>query len=81
MNYVALAACPSVLVVPDRWLESVRINNRCVWDDYIDSPVRKFVLMLTVGIVCGLWRMKNLVMTMFRRRQCLGNVEAYLGNV
>ena len=56
MNYAALAACPSVLVVPDPWLEPVRINNRCVWDDYnIDSPVRKFVLMLTVGIVCGLW--------------------------
>ena len=72
MNYAALAACPSVLVVLDRWLVPVRINNRCVWDDYIDSLARKFVLMLTVGIVCGLWKIKNLVMTMFR--QSLGNV-------
>ena len=52
MNYVALAACPSVLVMLDRWLEPVRINNRCVWDDYIKSPVRKFgATMLTVKMM------------------------------
>ena len=58
MNYAALAACPSVLVVPGRWLEPVRINNRCVWDaGYIDclDELRKSVLMLTLGIVCGVW--------------------------
>ena len=59
MNYAALAACPSVLVVLDRWLEPVRISNRCVWDDYMDSLARKFVLMLTLGIVCGVWSVED----------------------
>ena len=61
MNYAALAACPSVLVVLDRWLEPVRISNRCVWDGYIDclDELRKSVLMLTLGIVCGVWSVED----------------------
>ena len=50
------------------------------WLHWLSNELRKFVLMLTLGIVCGVWSVEDeelgddnvLAEAMFR--QCLGNV-------